>query len=78
MSDKGTFLLTGHDAFGDFKMNPSIAACLELDRSDIGEYNVAVEIPLKFNGVSEAIEMHLERYKPHAPLRQQSKRWYPN
>ena len=42
MSDEGTILLTGYEAFGDFKMNPSIAACLELDGRDIDGYRVAV------------------------------------
>ncbi len=67
MSSKGTILLTGYEAFGDFKVNPSIAACMELDGRDIEGYRVAVEeITMKFNGVKEAIEGHLERYKPVA------------
>ena len=79
MSDEGTILLTGYEAFGDFKMNPLIAACLELDGRDIDGYRVAVEeITMKFKGVREAIEGHLGRYKPRAPLGWKSRRWYPS
>jgi pyroglutamyl-peptidase len=67
MSSEDTILLTGYEAFGDFKVNPSIAACMELDGRDIDGYRVAVEeITMKFDGVKEAIEGHLERYKPAA------------
>ena len=69
MSVKGTILLTGYEAFGDFRVNPSIAACRELDGRVIGGYSVAVEeITMKFDGVRETIEGHLERYKPAAVI----------
>ncbi|TRO47461.1 hypothetical protein E2P65_04360 [Candidatus Bathyarchaeota archaeon] len=67
MASKGTILLTGYEAFGDFKVNPSIAACKELDGRVFNRYKIAVEeITMKFSGVREAIEGHVERYKPSA------------
>ena len=67
MSSKGTILLTGYEAFGDFEVNPSIAACMELEGRVFNGYVVAVEeITMRFSGVKEAIEGALERYRPSA------------
>jgi pyroglutamyl-peptidase len=66
---KGTILLTGYEAFGDFKVNPSIEACRKLDRRTYNGYNIAVEeISMKFDGVKGEIEGHLEEYRPVAVI----------
>ena len=64
---KGRILLTGYEAFGDFRVNPSIAACERLEGKVINGYEVVVEeIPMRFRDVRGAIEGHLESHKPSA------------
>ena len=60
-------MLTGYEAFGPFKVNPSIAACRKLEGKVYDGYEVVVEeIPMRFNDVRGAIEGHLESHKPSA------------
>ena len=47
MDSKGIILLTGYEAFGDFKVNPSIAACMRLDGRTFNGYKVVVELIAK-------------------------------
>ena len=43
MDYKGIILLTGYEAFGDFKVNHSIAACMRLNDKIYNGYRVVVE-----------------------------------
>lgn len=66
---KGTILLTGYEAFGDFKVNPSIEACMKLDGRTYNGFDIAVEeITMKFDGVKGEIEGHLKEYRPVAVI----------
>ncbi len=67
MEAKGNILLTGYEAFGDFKVNPSIAACERLEGRVFKGFKVVVEeIPMRFDDVRNIIEGHMERHKPVA------------
>ena len=69
MDNKGIILLTGYEAFGDFKVNPSIAACMQLNNKTYNGYKVVVEeITMKFEEVKDVIEGHVSKYKPAAVL----------
>ena len=69
MAHKGIILLTGFEAFGDFKVNPSIAACMRLNDKIYNGYRVVVEeIPMRFGEVKDVIEGHIDKYKPAAVL----------
>ncbi len=69
MDNKGIILLTGYEAFGDFKVNPSIAACMRLNNKIYNAYRVVVEeIPMRFEEVKDEIEGHVDKYKPAAVL----------
>ena len=69
MTHKGIILLTGYEAFGDFKVNPSIAACMHLNDKIYNGYRVVVEeIPMRFGEVKDEIEGHVGKYKPAAVL----------
>ena len=69
MPVKGTILLTGYEAFGDFSVNPSIAACRNLEGKEIEGYKISVEeITMKFDSVKAEIEGHLENYRPAATI----------
>ncbi len=69
MKYKGIILLTGYEAFGDFKVNPSIAACMRLNDKIYNGYRVVVEeIPMRFEEVKDEIEGHVDKYKPAAVL----------
>jgi pyroglutamyl-peptidase len=69
VEDKGIILLTGYEAFGDFKVNPSIAACMRLDDKTYDGYEVVVEeIPMRFAEVKDEIEGHVKKYRPAAVL----------
>lgn len=55
--------------FGDFKVNPSIAACMRLNNKTYNGYRVVVEeIPMRFGEVKDEIEGHVGKYKPAAVL----------
>ena len=67
MSDGGVVLLTGYEAFGEFDVNPSIAACRRHEGKTFNGYRVVVEeIPMRYLVVRGIIEGHLERYRPAA------------
>jgi len=67
LDEKGVILLTGYEAFGEFEVNPSIAACNRLEGKTFDGYRVVVEeIPMRFQEVRGVIEGHLERYRPAA------------
>ena len=69
MDDKGIILLTGYEAFADFKVNPSIAACMRLNNKTFNGYKVVVEeIPMRFGEVKDVIEGHVDQYKPAAVI----------
>jgi pyroglutamyl-peptidase len=69
MDYKGIILLTGYEAFGDFKVNPSIAACMRLNDKIYNGYRVVVEeISMRFEEVKDEIEGHVDKYKPAAVL----------
>lgn len=60
-------LLTGYEAFGEIKKNPSIEACKRLLGNKYNGYEIIVEeIPMKYQEVREIIEGHVEKYKPAA------------
>jgi pyrrolidone-carboxylate peptidase len=60
MTEKGLILLTGFEAFREFKVNPSIVACRLLDGRVFNGYKVKVEkVTMKFDGVKEEIEGHI-------------------
>ena len=60
-------LLTGFEAFGESKVNPSILACRELESKNYNSYMVAVEeIPLRYKEIQSKIERLIEAYKPSA------------
>lgn len=57
--------MTGYEAFGDFKANPSIEVCRKLYGRTINGYDIAMkEIAMKFDRVKEELEGHLEAYRP--------------
>ena len=61
METKGIILLAGYEAFGDFKVNPSIAACLRRDGKTIsGNRILFEEIPMRFKKVRGIIERHID------------------
>jgi pyroglutamyl-peptidase len=69
MESKGIILLTGYEAFGDFRVNPSIAACMRLDGKIFNGYKVVVEeISMDFTEVRDIIEGHLDKYRPAAVI----------
>ncbi len=69
MEYKGIILLTGYEAFGDFKVNPSIAACMRLNNKTFNGYRVVVEeIPMRLGEAKDVIEGHVDKYKPAAVL----------
>jgi len=69
MTEKGLILLTGFEAFREFKVNPSIVACRPLDGRIFNGYRVKVEeITMKFDGVKDVIEGHIEEYNPSAVI----------
>jgi len=47
MESKRIILLTGYEAFGDFEVNPSIAACIRLDGRIFNGYKIVVELIAK-------------------------------
>jgi len=57
-------LITGFEAFGGFKVNPSIEAAKKLPYS-ISSYDVNVEeIPLRYKTIKETITSLIEQYQP--------------
>jgi len=69
MTEKGLILLTGFEAFREFKVNPSIVACRLLDGRVFNGYKVKVEeVTMKFDGVKEEIEGHIKEYNPSAVI----------
>ncbi len=69
MTEKGLILLTGFEAFLEFKVNPSIVACRPLDGRIFNGYKVKVEeVTMKFDGVKEEIEGHIKEYNPSAVI----------
>jgi pyroglutamyl-peptidase len=69
MTEKGLILLTGFEAFREFKVNPSIVACRLLDGRVFNGYKVKVEkVTMKFDGVKEEIEGHIREYSPSAVI----------
>ena len=69
ITEKGLILLTGFEAFREFKVNPSIVACRPLDGRIFNGYRVKVEeVTMKFDGVKEEIEGHIKEYNPSAVI----------
>jgi pyroglutamyl-peptidase len=69
MDNKGIILLTGYEAFGEFEVNPSIAACMRLGDKTYNGYKVVVEeIPMRFGEVKDEIEGHVKKYRPAAVI----------
>ena len=69
MAEKGLILLTGFEAFYEFKVNPSIVACRPLDGRIFNGNKVKVEeVTMKFDGVKEEIEGHIKEYNPSAVI----------
>ena len=69
MTEKGLILLTGFEAFYEFKVNPSIVACRPLDGRVFNGYRVKVEeVTMKFDGLKEEIEGHIKEYSPSAVI----------
>jgi pyroglutamyl-peptidase len=57
-------LITGFEAFGEFKVNPSIEAAKKLP-SKISSYNIKVEeIPLRYAAIKEIIGSLIEKHQP--------------
>ncbi|MHA1911311.1 MAG: pyroglutamyl-peptidase I family protein [Candidatus Kariarchaeaceae archaeon] len=57
-------LITGFEAFGGFKTNPSIEAAKRLP-SKISSYNIKVEeILLRYETIKETIELLVEKHQP--------------
>jgi pyroglutamyl-peptidase len=69
MTEKDLILLTGFEAFREFKVNPSIVACRPLDRRIFNGYRVNVEeVTMLLDGMKEEIEGHIKECNPSAVI----------